>query len=200
VNERLLDGVRCAGTDAIRERLIEAGDAVLEEHGTLAGRMGAVARRAGVSRATAYRHLGSIAELSIQVGLRRARKYVTGMQEAMDRTCGALTKIEAAMIYAARELPEEPVVLELVSRPGAPVDPEVRALIDEIMTPVLIEGRRNGDIRTDISLRAVIDHLTEHSYLATHATDRSADAVRQRVRDFVTPALRPPPQSSWRPR
>jgi AcrR family transcriptional regulator len=40
--------------------LIEAADLELADCGSLTGRFEAVARRAGVSRATAYRQLGSI--------------------------------------------------------------------------------------------------------------------------------------------
>ncbi|GAC1395516.1 MAG: hypothetical protein NVS4B6_19350 [Mycobacterium sp.] len=56
-------------TDAestVRARLIEAADDELAEHGSLRGRFDAVASRAGVSRATAYRQLGSISALLTQ--------------------------------------------------------------------------------------------------------------------------------------
>jgi hypothetical protein len=138
----------------------------------------------------AYRQLGSIAELSTQVGLRRAQKYVTGMCDAMEREDGAVAKVEATMIFAARELPNEPIVLALISRPGTVVDPEVHQLVTAVMWSVPADGQRSGVIRTDIEVDLVIQYLFEQSYLATHASDRSA-AVRRRFRVFIAPVIAP---------
>jgi AcrR family transcriptional regulator len=174
-----------------RDRLIEAADLELAEFGSLTGRFEAVARRAGVSRATAYRQLGSIAELLTQVGLRRAEKYLAGLRDVMDREEGALAKIEAAMIFGARELPNDPIVLALVSRPGSVVDPEVHRMATDLMGTALLHGQRSGQVRTDIEIDLVIEYLFEQSYLATHAIDRSAAAVRRRFRLFIEPVIAP---------
>jgi AcrR family transcriptional regulator len=187
IDVRIADA--CSST--VRDRLIEAADRELAEYGTLTGRFEAVAHRAGVSRATAYRQLGSICELSIQVGLLRAQKYVRGMRKVMDRVDDALTKIEAAMVYAASELPNEPIVLDLISRPVAAIDPEVRQLITDVLWSALVSGQRAGQIRTDVDLAYVIDYLIEQSYLTTHARDRSECAVRRRFRSFIEPAIAP---------
>jgi len=178
-----------AGT--VRDRLIEAADLELAEYGSLTGRFEAVARRAGVSRATAYRQLGSVAELSTQVGLRRAQKYLDGMRDAMDREDDALAKVEVAMTFAARELPNEPIVLALISRPGSVVDPEVHQIATDLMSSALLEGQRSGQIRADIDLELIIEYLFEQSYLATHAIDRSARAVSRRFRLFIEPVIAP---------
>lgn len=180
---------RRAGT--VRDRLIEAADLELAEYGSLAGRFEAVARRAGVSRATAYRQLGSIAALSTQVGLRRAQKYLDGMRDAMDRESDPLAKVEAAMIFAARELPSEPIVLALISRPGTIVDPEVTRIATDLMSSALLKGQRSGQIRADIDLELIIEYLFEQSYLATHAVDRSPGAVGSRFRLFIEPVIAP---------
>jgi hypothetical protein len=47
------------------------------------------------------------------------------MREVMEREDDALSKVEGAMIFVARELPNEPIVLALISRPGSIVDSEV---------------------------------------------------------------------------
>jgi AcrR family transcriptional regulator len=177
-------------SDTLRDRLIQAADDELAEYGSLTGRFEAVAHRAGVSRATAYRQIGSVAALLTQVGLRRSHKYIDNLREVMDRQTGTLDKVEAALIYGARELPAEPIVLNLIGRQfSSSVDPEVYGLIDDLMGPTLIEGRRCGEIRSDVDLELVIDFLVEQSYLATHASDRSEAAVRRRFRLFVVPAI-----------
>jgi AcrR family transcriptional regulator len=176
----------------VRDRLIAAADDELAENGSLTGRFEAVAHRAGVSRATAYRQLGSVSELLTQVGLRRSEKYVAGLREVMEGEDGALEKIEAALIYSARELPNEPIVLDLISRHSASVvDPEVYELITDVMGPPLTAGQATGELRDDIDLESVLEYLIEQSYLATHAPDRSGWAVRRRFRLFIEPAIAP---------
>ena len=178
--------------DNLLDRLIDAADAELAEHGSLTGRFEAVAHRAGVSRATAYRQLGSVSELLKQVGLRRSQKYIASLREVMDAEDCALDKLEAALIYGARVLPSDPIVLDLISRQFSPAaDPEVYGLINALMGPALAEGRRSGEIRSDVDLEIVLHYLVEQSYLATHAVDRSAQAVRRRFRLFIEPAIAP---------
>jgi AcrR family transcriptional regulator len=177
---------------SIRGRLITAADDELAEYGSLTGRFEAVAHRAGVSRATAYRQLGSVSELLTQVGLRRSQKHVASVNELIRQEDDALAKIEVAMIYSARELPNEPIVLDLIARRLAVVDPEVRRVVTDVLAPTLIAGQARGEIRNDIDRDVVIEYLTEQCYLATQAADRSADAVRRRFRWFIAPCLGPP--------
>ena len=189
----MASGVLEIREQAVRDRLVAAADDELAEHGTLSGRFEAVAHRAGVSRATAYRQLGSIAELLTQVGLRRSEKHTAFVTELMAREKDALAKIEASMIYSARELPNEPIVLDLIARRSAAVvDPEVRRLITGVLAPALAAGQASGEIRADIDRDLMIEYLTEQCYLATQAADRSAAAVRRRFRCFVAPCLQPP--------
>lgn len=184
------------------DRLITAADAELTQHGTLTGRFEAVAHRAGVSRATAYRQIGSVSELQRRVGLRRSQKYVESLRTVMDAEAGVLAKLEAAMIYGARVLPDDPIVLDLISRQFSPVpDPDVYDLVNGLVGPALADGRRSGAIRDDVDLEIVIHYLVEQSYLATRASDRSEDAVRRRFRTFIEPAIvpQPGPESRRRP-
>lgn len=135
----------------VRDRLITAADEELGEHSSLTGRFDAVARRAGVSRATAYRHLGSVAELLTQVRIRRSQKHIAAMYEVMSRETTAMDKLAAAMVYGARELPNEPIVLDLIARnTGTIVDPEVHQLVVDLTGSLIEQGQRSGEIRTDI--------------------------------------------------
>lgn len=178
--------------DCLRARLIQAADDELAEYGSLTGRFEAVARRAGVSRATAYRQMGSVSELMTQVGLRRAQKYLLGLREVMEREHGSVAKMEAAFIYGARWLPDEPIVAALIARQfTSGRDPEVYEMINDLVRPTLMSGQRSGEIRTDIDIDSIIDFLVEQSYLSTRAPDRSAHAVRRRFRTFIEPALVP---------
>lgn len=176
----------------LRERLIEAADDELAEYGSLTGRFEAVAHRAGVSRATAYRQMGSVSELLTQVGLRRARNYVDGLREVMDRETGVLAKLEASLVFGARELPKEPMVLRLIVRQFSSAgDPEFHGLINDVVRSMMVAGQRSGEIRNDIDLDFMIGYITEQSWLTTRNPDRSPQAVRRRFRTFIAPAIMP---------
>lgn len=183
-------GLAQAGT--VRERLIQAADEELAEFGTLTGRVEQVAHRAGVSRATAYRQLGSVAELLTRVGVRRARKYLAGLQEVMDRETGALAKLEASLVYGAQVLPDDPIVMRLIARQfTSGRDPEVYEMINEMVLPTVTDGQCADELRNDIEADAIIDYIVEQSYFATHAQDRSERAVKRRFRLFIEPAISP---------
>jgi hypothetical protein len=61
--------------------------------------------------------------------------------------------------------------------------------IPGVMGPVLEEGQRNGEVRTDLELDELVDFLVEQTYLAAEDVDRSEDAVHKRFRHFVVPAI-----------
>jgi AcrR family transcriptional regulator len=174
----------------VRGRLILAADAEVTAHGIAAVQMEAIARRAGVSRATAFRQLGSISEVLVQVALLRARRHVAAVDALMAKRTGAFSKIEAALIYTARELPTDPTISALIARHSATVhDPRVHEVAMGVMSPVLEEGRRRGEVRTDLPVSELVDFLVEQTYLAAEELDRSADAVRRRFRHFLVPSM-----------
>ncbi len=181
-------GVADDGT--VKARLIRAADALIAEHGINAVQMEAVANRAGVSRATAFRQLGSFSEVLMQVALLRAQGHIDAVYRLMETKTGAFAKIEAALNYTARELPTDPAIEVLISRHSASVhDPRVHEAAVSVMGPVLEEGRRKGEIRADIALDELVDFLVEQTYLSAEELDRSETAVRRRFRHFVAPAI-----------
>jgi AcrR family transcriptional regulator len=185
-------GLARAKSGTVRDRLIQAADEELAEFGTLTGRFEAVAHRAGVSRATAYRQLGSVTELLTQVGVRRARNYLAGLQDVMDRETGALAKLEVALVYGAQVLPGDPIVLHMIARQfTSGRDPEVYEMINEMVRPTVAAGQCSGQLRGDVDTDAIIDYIVEQSYFATHAQDRSEGAVKKRFRLFIEPAISP---------
>jgi AcrR family transcriptional regulator len=175
---------------SVKARLIRAADAEIAESGPDALQMEAVAKRAGVSRATAFRQLGSIAEVVLQVALLRSQRHVATVRTLMDGHTGTFAKIEAALTYTVRELPTDPSIAALIAQHSASVhDPRVHQASMDLLGPVLREGQRHGEVRTDLKLDELVDFLVEQTYLAAEELDRSEDAVRKRFRQFVIPAL-----------
>jgi len=175
---------------SVRARLIRAADVEVDEHGVDGLRMEAAAQRAGVSRATAFRQLGSVSELLIQVALLRAERHIQAVDHLVRTKKGAFAKIEAALIYTARELPTDPAIVALIARHSASVHhPLVHESAVRVIGPVLEEGQRRGEIRTDVGLDDLIDFLVEQTYLAAEEVDRSEASTRKRFRQFMIPAL-----------
>ena len=176
--------------DTVKTRLIRAADAEIADHGINEVRMEAIAKRAGVSRATVFRQLGTASDVLIQVAMLRAQRHITAARELMQTKTGAFAKIEAALIYTARELPTDPTIAQLMAQHSTSVhDARVHAAAMDVMAPVLEEGRANGEIRADLELDELVDFLVEQTYTAAEEIDRSEDAVRRRFRHFVAPAI-----------
>jgi AcrR family transcriptional regulator len=174
----------------VKDRLIRAADAEIAERGIAAVQMESIAKSAGVSRATAFRQLGSVSELLVQVALLRARRHVAEVQALMAGKAGAFAKLEAAMVYTTRELPTDPSISALIARHSASVhDPYVHQVAVDAVGYVLKEGQRNGEVRDDLEIDELVDFLVEQTYVAAEELDRSADEVRRRFRHFIIPAL-----------
>lgn len=180
------------GTDdgTVKARLIRAADAEIAAYGTEALQMDAVAKRAGVSRATAFRQMGSVSEVLVQVALLRSQRHIAELHRLMDGKAGVFAKLEVALVYTARELPTDPAIAALIARHSASVhDPRVQQVSMDVLGPALREGRLHGEIRNDLELDVLVDFLVEQTYLAAEEIDRSEDAVRTRFQRFVIPAL-----------
>jgi AcrR family transcriptional regulator len=174
----------------VKERLIRAADAEVDEHGIDGLRMEVVAQRAGVSRATAFRQLGGVSELIVQVALVRARRHIAAAEQLMRTKQGTFAKLEAALIYTARELPTDTAIAALIGAHAASVHhPLVHEAAVGVMGPVLEEGRRRGEIRSDVGVDELVDYLVEQTYLVAEEIDRSEESVRKRFQLFIVPAL-----------
>jgi AcrR family transcriptional regulator len=174
----------------VKDRLIKAADAEIASRGVNAVQMEVVAKIAGVSRATAFRQLGSVSEMLLQVALLRARRHMTAVEALMATKTGVFAKLEAALVYTARELPSDPSIAALIAQHSESVhDPRVHQVAVESVGPVLDEGQRSGQVRTDLEIGEMVDFLVEQSYLAAEEIDRSEDEVRRRFRHFVIPGL-----------
>lgn len=183
-----------AGEDGtVKDRLIRAADAEIASRGINAVQMEVVAKIAGVSRATAFRQLGSVSEMLVQVALLRARRHVTAVEGMMATKTGVFAKLEAALVYTARELPLDPSISALIAQHSASVhDPRVHQVAVDAMGPVLDEGQRNGEVRTDVGIDEMVDFLVEQTYLAAEEIRRSDDETRRRFRHFIIPGLAAP--------
>jgi AcrR family transcriptional regulator len=174
----------------VKARLARAADAEIAAHGVDGLQMEAVAKRAGVSRATAFRQMGSIAEVLVQVALLRLQTHITRMLMLIDAKPTVFSKLEAVVVYATREFPADPAIAALIARHSACVnDRRVHQHAIDLVGAVLREGQLRGEVRTDLAIDDLVDFLVEQTYFAAEDVNRSEDSVRKRFRHFVTPAL-----------
>lgn len=177
-------------TTSVKGRLIQAADDEISEFGLECLQMDAVARRAGVSRATAFRQLGTISEVVVQVALLRSDRHRATLKQLMETRVGVFAKLEAAVVFSARELPTDPSIAALIARHSASAqDPRVRSRAMDALGQVLRDGQHNGEIRTDLPLDELVDYVVEQTYLAAEDAHRSEEAARKRFHHFVIPAL-----------
>jgi len=179
-----------ADDGTVRDRLIRGADAEIALRGIGAVKMEAVAKRAGVSRATAFRQMGTIYELLVQVALSHAKRHETAVWAAMAESTDTLAKLEAVLIYSARELPLDRSVYGLITQHFTSAHhPGIHLAGLRVLESVLVDGRNSGEIRSDVGTDELVDFVLEQAFLAAEADDRSEDAVRRRFRCFIVPVL-----------
>jgi AcrR family transcriptional regulator len=175
---------------SVLDRLVRTADLALQRDGIDGVSIDGVAAEAGVSRATAFRHLGKRDQMIVAVALLRSRRFASECTVQMSRHVSAFAKLEAAFIYLVRELPNDPVVRELFAmRSPDDLGPGTHEQAVATLGPVVESGRAAGEIRTDISVDQIIDWTVEQLYLAVQQADRSEAAVIYRLRTFLAPAL-----------
>ena len=111
-------------------------------------------------------------------------------QVLMDRQTGTFAKLEAAFVFVARELSRDPIIYEFfVLTPAGTFGAEVFSLANRTLGPVLEEGRRRDEVRTDISTAKALRWMIEQLYLALLDPNHTRARVVSRVRTFIVPAL-----------
>lgn len=116
----------------VRDRLLQAAYEVFSSDGVSAGTMGAIARRAGVGRATLYRHFPGKELLLEALVLREARELAAVLDdelgsdedppELLERGLLAALRHLRSHILLQRTLREEPeAIVPLLTTQGAPV-------------------------------------------------------------------------------
>lgn len=104
----------------LRNALLEAARAILEEEGLAALSLRAVARRAGVSHAAPYRHFANHEALLVELateGFMELRTDIAGSVDAQDGDADRITSIGAAYM---RFVAKRPAVARLMFGPQLP--------------------------------------------------------------------------------
>jgi AcrR family transcriptional regulator len=185
-----------AGLGTVRERLHRG---LLECLASMPGddisevTVEAVAESAGVSRATAYRHLGDRGELLYQAAIALAEAHITRCAAILDQTRTVAERVEEAFAYTVREASGDTRLQLLLRSPRADaIDQAIRAMTTDLMGPAIRAGQQDGQVRTDVPADDLLAWQIEQLYVVERLA-LSENSVRLWVRRFIIPALTPPP-------
>jgi AcrR family transcriptional regulator len=186
----------------VREQIVQAALETAADHGIARLSIGDVARRAGLSRQTLYRHFPSKDALVATVVLGEAAKLVGEIARAAAALDDPLDALRAAMLAALVGLRSHPLLdrllgtepdalVPILTTDSSPVFVHVRAVVESIVaarTPELGDDSVGGRRFADVVARLLISY-------AVNAPDDPPEVVADYVATFLLLGARRPGQS-----
>ena len=184
------------------ERILAAAEECFSRYGFQKTSMEDVAREAGLSRRSVYRHFPDKAALFKQVGAARARIF---LDEIMRRTAeleGLSAQIEEVARLTNYFVREDPISAALrLADPDSlarTVTTEARELLGMAMdaiVPLIETARERGEVRADLDIPRAAEWITRmiFSLSATPSVTFDLDDPEQTaafIREFLVPGLR----------
>lgn len=160
---------------SVTDRLLDAALEVAAMHGLSRLSVGDVAKRAGLSRQTLYKHFGSREELISQTVLREAGRIVEQVIAAAETEDEPQASLERAIVETLTAVRDHPLLDRLVA-----TEPEA-------LLPLLIDGRSSVLDAISLICRQVLD-----GRLPEVAEDQTRAAADVLGRMLVSYAVRPP--------
>ena len=158
-----------------------------------------IAREAGVSRPTVYRHYANRDELILGVLLSRARNLLDRARLFIDTRGRIDDKLVDGLLFLIDAGNRDPMLQQLVSlefMEGMQGHPEAArlpvTLSTELWAPILQAAQDEGEVRPDLDVPAFCTWLTfvEMVVLSRMARPGSTDAERRAlVERYIVPAL-----------
>ncbi len=158
----------------VRDRILDAAVETAASHGLARLSVGDVAKRAGLSRQTLYKHFPSREVLVADAVLREAGRIVEQVIEAADAHESPQDSVQAAIVTTLRLTREHPLLDRLVR-----TEPEA-------LLPLLV-----GDSTVAVAVRAVVEQITARKLPDVPPADqrRAADLLS---RVLISYAISPP--------
>ena len=187
-----------ADPDDAREHFLTAAEACFDRYGVSKTTMDDIAKMAGVSRPTVYRHFDDRDTLILAVVMRRAYALIGRAQKYIRRFKTFDDQLVEGLLFLVNTGRKDPYVSLLVSpehmdlanqvlgASTAPVD-----LTYEMWKPILEEAVERGELREDLDFRAIASWLTYLQLVLVGRLDiePDTDAQREMLRTFVVPAF-----------
>ena len=183
----------------VQRRLLDAAEACFAQFGLRKTTMEDVARGAGMSRASVYRHFENRDDLLMGVVEREAHRAKAFLEERLRGIEHPGDYIVEGILLTLSEIPKRPA-LAMLHTPDA-VGMTSRLLLNserltsvalEIVLPVIEPARANGLLRENVDVNLMIEWIYRliDSYLSVPSTTaKSEDELREQLRTMLLPAL-----------
>lgn len=194
------NGVVPNDSEAAQAHFLDAAEACFERYGVAKTTMEDIAKMAGVSRPTVYRHFADRETLIVAVVMRRARSLIGKAQAFIRRQATLEDQLIEGLLYLVRtgrkdsfvRLLVNPEHLEfaqqIISATDAAVD-----LTHEMWEPILKEALDRGELDPALDFYDIARWLTHVELILVGRFDLSPDdnEVRDMLRTFLVPAFMP---------
>ena len=194
-----------ADQESIRQKLDRALKSILDElrqdDSLSTVSIEKVAQVAEVSRATAYRYLGSREELLRRSAIALVEDHITKCQEALARTTTVAQRVEEYFVYALMASESDPRIRVLTDSPRTSgIDAALREMTVIVLAPSIQAGQLDGQVREDIPIDELIAWLMTQTELLNRRRllTISEEEIRTWVRRFILPVLDPPGNTDGR--
>lgn len=193
-------GVVPQDSEAAQAHFIDAAEACFERYGVTKTTMEDIARMAGVSRPTVYRHFADRDRLILAVVMRRARALIGKVQAVTRRQETLEDQLVEGLLFLVKTGRNDPFVRILVSPEHLDLAQHIvgatEAVVDltqEMWEPFLVEAAARGELNPGLDFRAVARWLTHVELILVGRFDLAAgdEEVRHMLRTFLAPAFRP---------
>jgi AcrR family transcriptional regulator len=186
---------------------MDAAEACFDKYGIAKTTMDDIAKEAGVSRPTVYRHFSDRDTLILAVVIRRSRQLIDRAQKFIRKQGSFEEQLVEGLIFLVDKGRKDPFVRLLVSPEHMDLANQILGASDaavdlayEMWEPILIEAQERGEVRADLDLRAIATWFTYLILLLVGRGDLEPDIDGQRemLRTFVLPAFVPVPAAPAR--
>ena len=181
---------------------MDAAETCFDKYGIGKTTMDDIAKMAGVSRPTVYRHFDDRDTLILAVVMRRSRQLIERAQKHIRKYGTFEEQLVEGLMFTVDKGRKDPFVGLLVTPAHMDLVNQIlvgsTAAVDlayEMWEPILIEARERGELNPDLDFRAIATWITYLTLLLIGRGDIEPDVGSQRelLRTFVTPAFAPPP-------
>ena len=191
-------GVVPQDSDAAQVHFIDAAQACFERYGVVKTTMEDIAKMAGVSRPTVYRHFSDRDSLILAVVMRRSRSLIGKAQAFIRRQERFEDQLVEGLLFLVKTGRKDPFVRILVSPEHLELAHQILgatdAVIDlnlEMWQPILAEAAARGELNPDLDFREIARWLTHVELIMVGRFDLATDddLIRGMLRTFLAPAF-----------
>jgi AcrR family transcriptional regulator len=194
------NGVVPHDSEAAQEHFITAAEACFERYGVAKTTMEDIAKMAGVSRPTVYRHFADRDTLILAVVMRRSRSLIGKAQAYMRKYKTFPDQLVEGLVYSVNMGRKDPFVRLLVSPEHMELAQQIlgasEAVVDltyEMWEPILADAVKRGELNPELDFRAIARWMTYIELVLVGRLDLAPDdkSVREMLHTFVVPAFLP---------